>query len=160
MHAQGLLSNAAPLSASAFSPCAVSWRPEIYCRPTVLLALLNIFAAALHERVPVLVILSAGRQSLPDLNSLRSARARACRTTSCSRRRARPAMQDQAQLQGHPHPGKGRAAGGWSSVFIELLSGNSKRPAPPGAWRSAVVALAARGARSPVAYFSVLISVS
>lgn len=84
MRAQGLLSNAAPLSASAFSPCTVSWRPEIYCRPTVFLALLNIFAAAPHERV--LVILGAGRQSLPDLNSLRSARTQACRTTSCSRR--------------------------------------------------------------------------
>lgn len=45
-------------------------------------------------------------------------------------------MQDQAQLQEHPQPGKGRAAGGWSGVFVESLSGNSKRPAPPGARRS------------------------
>jgi len=59
-------------------------------------------------------------------------RARACRAVSFSRWRAHPAEQDRAPLQGHPRPGKGGAAGGWSGVFIELLSGNSKRPAPRG----------------------------
>lgn len=70
MRAPGLLSSAAPLSASTFSPCTVPWCPEISCKPTVLLVPLVIFAGAPHEHVPVLGTPGAGRQSLPDLNGV------------------------------------------------------------------------------------------
>lgn len=65
LHAQGLRSNADPLSTSAFSPRTVSWCSGMSCRPAVLSVPLGVSAAVLQERVPALGIPGAGQAVVP-----------------------------------------------------------------------------------------------